>query len=108
MIPSTPADNEDISSHPALISHPNDILPSKEASSLIEEYELISLTSHEIKTFTLDDKDIKGNVGKLNVNILRDSFQIPLREVPVLPIIVLPKSESIIISLIGFPFNIAT
>ena len=46
MIPPTPADNEDISSHPALISHPNDILPSKEASSLIEEFELISLTSH--------------------------------------------------------------
>ena len=46
MIPSTPADNEAISSHPALISHPNDILPSKEASSLIEEFELISLTSH--------------------------------------------------------------
>ena len=43
----TPADKEAIISHPALISHPNVIFPSKEAVSLREEPEPEALTPHK-------------------------------------------------------------
>ena len=50
----------------------------------------------------------EGNAGKANLNIVIVLLQLPLRDTPVLPIVVVPNFESIIISLIGFPFLTAT
>jgi hypothetical protein len=52
--------------------------------------------------------DIRGNAGKANLNIVIVLLQLPLTDTPVLPIVVVPKLELIIISLIGFPFLTAT
>ena len=72
IIPSTPADKEAIISHPALISHPNVIFPSKEAVSLRDEPEPEALTPHKHEPFVLAVNDMRGNEGKVNVNKLRD------------------------------------
>ena len=47
-------------------------------------------------------------MGKTNVNIASLSFQLPLSVIPSLPIVVVPKSDTIIISLNGFPFETPT
>ena len=45
---------------------------------------------------------------KANLNIVIVLLQLPLTDTPVLPIVVVPKLELIIISFIGFPFLTAT
>ena len=103
--PSTPPEKDIILSHPALTSHPNDNVPSKEALSLTDEPEPeVILTPQDIVPDIWAFKETRGKAGKAKVNILTLLLQLPWSETPVFPIVVVPNLELIINSFIGFPF----
>ena len=68
----------------------------------------VYLTSHEIVPSMQASIEINGKLGKTNVNIASLSLQLPTSVIPSLPIVVVPKSDTIIISLNGFPFETPT
>ena len=88
IVPSTPPENDAIASHPALTSQQSDIFPPNEALSLTDEPEPeVALTAHEILPLALAFIDTRGKAGKANLNIVTFLLQLPLRDAPVLPIL---------------------
>ena len=82
--PSTPPENDTIASHPALNSHPSDIVSPNEALSLTDEPDPeVTLTAHEIVPLALALIDTRGKAGKANLNIVIVLLQLPLRDTPV-------------------------